>query len=115
MQSLMSAPLGHCFRLVTMGSGVRWGRREVCIVFMLSRLLKVRWLELSVRYVLSGPFLSCCSVHGGHGMLTSSTKIVHAGKRLCLLTGIMKREKDGQVVATCEHNKYNIDIEESKM
>ena len=61
------------------------------------------------------PFLSCCSVHGGHGMLTSSTKIVHAGKRLCLLTGIMKREKDGQVVATCEHNKYNIDIEESKM
>jgi hypothetical protein len=112
VQSSMSAPLGHCFRLVTMGSGVRWGRREVCIVFMLSRLLKVRWLELSARYVLSFPVVQCI---GGHGMLTSSTKIVHAGKRLCLLTGIMKREKDGQVVATCEHNKYNIDIEESKM
>lgn len=42
-------------------------------------------------------------------------KIVHAGKRLCLLTGIMKREKDGAIVATCEHNKYNIDVDESKM
>lgn len=42
-------------------------------------------------------------------------KIVHAGKRLCLLTGIMKREKDGAIVATCEHNKYNIDADESKM
>ncbi|EMF16251.1 Thioesterase/thiol ester dehydrase-isomerase [Sphaerulina musiva SO2202] len=42
-------------------------------------------------------------------------RIVHAGKRLCLLTGIMKREKDGAIVATCEHNKYNIDADESKM
>lgn len=42
-------------------------------------------------------------------------RIVHAGKRLCLLTGIMKREKDGAIVATCEHNKYNIDADDSKM
>ncbi|CAK1354133.1 unnamed protein product [Cercospora beticola] len=46
-------------------------------------------------------------------VVTVECQIVHAGKRLCLLTGIMKREKDGSVVATCEHNKYNIDLDES--
>lgn len=42
-------------------------------------------------------------------------QIVHAGKRLCLLKGTMKREKDGAVVATCEHNKYNIDADDARM
>lgn len=38
-------------------------------------------------------------------------QIVHAGKRLCLIKGVMKRERDGAVIATCEQNKYNIDAE----
>jgi acyl-coenzyme A thioesterase 13 len=48
-------------------------------------------------------------------ILSFPLQIVHAGRRLCLLTGIMRREKDGAVVATCEHNKYNVDAEDSKM
>ncbi len=37
-------------------------------------------------------------------MLVES-EVVHAGKRLCSLTGVMKRERDGAVMATCEHGK----------
>ncbi|CAK1354131.1 unnamed protein product [Cercospora beticola] len=60
-------------------------------------------VECQVRVLLFPPW----------NIADSCFQIVHAGKRLCLLTGIMKREKDGSVVATCEHNKYNIDLDES--
>jgi hypothetical protein len=33
------------------------------------------------------------------------SEVVHAGKRLCSLKGVMKRESDGAVMATCEHGK----------
>ncbi|KAI9054615.1 hypothetical protein LZ554_001768 [Drepanopeziza brunnea f. sp. 'monogermtubi'] len=36
-------------------------------------------------------------------------EVVHAGKRLCSLKGSMKRERDGAVMATCEHGKVSID------
>lgn len=32
-------------------------------------------------------------------------EVVQAGKRLCFLRGVMKREKDGAIISTCEHNK----------
>ena len=36
-------------------------------------------------------------------------EVVHAGKRLCSLVGVMKRESDGAVLCTCEHGKVSID------
>ena len=41
-------------------------------------------------------------------------QIVHAGRRLCLLKGVLKREKDGAVISTCEHQKYNVDADFAK-
>ncbi|RQM07928.1 hypothetical protein DH86_00000811 [Scytalidium sp. 3C] len=35
--------------------------------------------------------------------------VVHAGKRLCTLKGVMKRKRDGAVMAICEHGKASID------
>lgn len=33
--------------------------------------------------------------------------IVQIGKTMCLLQGVMKRERDGALISTCEQNKYN--------
>jgi uncharacterized protein (TIGR00369 family) len=35
--------------------------------------------------------------------------ITQAGQNLCALRGVIRRERDGTVLATCEHNKVNID------
>lgn len=40
-------------------------------------------------------------------------EIVNIGKKLCMLKGIMRRQEDNAVLATCEHGKFNIDPEES--
>ncbi|KAH8804995.1 putative acyl-coenzyme A thioesterase 13, partial [Xylogone sp. PMI_703] len=40
-------------------------------------------------------------------------EVVHAGKRLCALKGVMKRKRDGAVLAICEHGKASIDPEVS--
>lgn len=36
-------------------------------------------------------------------------EIVHVGKSLALLKGVLKRKRDGAVISTCEHNKAFVD------
>ncbi|QIW97407.1 hypothetical protein AMS68_002925 [Peltaster fructicola] len=64
---------------------------------------KGQWLEgggvsrtLNVTYLRPAP-------EGERVLL--ECEVVHAGKRLCLLRGVMKRERDGAIISTCEHNK----------
>ncbi|CAK4034684.1 hypothetical protein CBER1_05128 [Lecanosticta acicola] len=38
-------------------------------------------------------------------------EIIHCGKRMALLKGTLLRESDRAVIATCEHNKFNVDAE----
>lgn len=33
-------------------------------------------------------------------------EVIQIGKRLAVLRGVMKREKDGVLLATCQHDKY---------
>ncbi|KAK5132064.1 hypothetical protein LTR08_000401 [Meristemomyces frigidus] len=40
-------------------------------------------------------------------MLLLECVIVHAGKSLCLLKGTLMRERDGAIISTCEHNKFD--------
>lgn len=42
-------------------------------------------------------------------------EVVHAGKRLCALKGVMKRESDGAILTSCEHGKVSIDPEVGKL
>lgn len=44
-------------------------------------------------------------------MVRLECEIVHAGKRLALIIGRIVRERDGAVISTCEHNKYNVDAD----
>lgn len=41
-------------------------------------------------------------------------EILQVGKRLSSLKGVMKRKKDGAIMATCEHGKFNTDPPASK-
>lgn len=47
----------------------------------------------------------------GDKEIDHSKQIVHAGKRLALIIGRIVRERDGAVISTCEHNKYNVDAD----
>ena len=42
--------------------------------------------------------------------VTLECTVVHAGRRLCTITGTMRNEK-GDVMAICEHGKVSIDPE----
>jgi len=44
----------------------------------------------------------------GEGVLIEC-EVVQAGARVCTLRGTMRRERDGEVLAVCEHGKMNID------
>ena len=48
-------------------------------------------------------------------VLLMECEIVHAGKRLCLIKGVLLRERDRAIISTCEHNKYNNDPEVAKV
>ena len=41
-------------------------------------------------------------------MLVES-EVISAGKRLCAIKGVMRRESNGEILAICEHGKVSID------
>lgn len=45
------------------------------------------------------------------GTLVFDIQTVNVGKRLALLKGVLKREKDGAIISTCEHQMYNVDAD----
>ena len=51
----------------------------------------------------------------GVGCADWRMKIVHAGKKLCLIKAVLMREKDRAIISTCEHQKYNIDADAPKL
>lgn len=68
-----------------------------------STLDKGQWMEgggvsrtLNVTYLRPAPI---------DEKVLCECEVVHAGKRLCFLRSTMRREKDGAVISTCEHNK----------
>lgn len=68
------------------------------------------WAFAGVTRTLSVTYIR--PIPAGEEILIES-EVVHAGKRLCTIKGIMRRKKDGAVMATCEHGKVSIDPETS--
>jgi len=74
--------------------------------------LNAQWAFSGVSRTLTVTYIR--PVPEGERVLVES-EVVHAGKRLCSIKGVMKRERDGAVMATCEHGKVSIDPEVSKL
>jgi len=60
------------------------------------------WVNGGVSRVLSVSYLR--PAPQGEDLLLEC-EVTHVGKTLALLRGTLKRERDGAVVSTCEHNK----------
>lgn len=47
-------------------------------------------------------------VEAGEKVVVES-EVVSAGKRLCVIKGALRRERNGEVLAICEHGKVSVD------
>lgn len=72
----------------------------------------LQWAYAGVSRTLSVTYIRPIAI--GEEILIEST-VVHAGKRLATMTGVMSRKSDGAVMATCEHGKVSIDPEVAKI
>ncbi|TVY14461.1 Acyl-coenzyme A thioesterase 13 [Lachnellula arida] len=103
----------HCNRLGNMHGGCTATIFDICTTCALAPIAKEGfWAYSGVTRTLSVTYLR--PIPEGETVLIEA-EVVHAGKRLCALKGVMKRESDGAVLTTCEHGKASIDPEVSKL
>ncbi|KAM0719688.1 hypothetical protein Q7P37_003819 [Cladosporium fusiforme] len=87
---------------------------DVCTTFCLGPLARAPdfWVTFGVSRSLQVSFLRPAAEGE---MLVMECETVDVGKRLALLKGVLKREKDGAVVSTCEHLVFNSDAGAAKL
>ncbi|TVY37625.1 Acyl-coenzyme A thioesterase [Lachnellula subtilissima] len=103
----------HCNRLGNLHGGCTATIFDICTTCALAPIAKEGfWAYAGVTRTLSVTYLR--PIPEGETVLIEA-EVVHAGKRLCALKGVMKRESDGAVLTTCEHGKASIDPEVSKL
>lgn len=64
------------------------------------------WSYLGVSRTLNVTYLRPIPV--GEKILIAC-ELMGAGQTMCTVRGVMTRQSDGAVLATCEHGKYNVD------
>jgi acyl-coenzyme A thioesterase 13 len=97
----------HCNRLGNLHGGCISTIFDFCTTSALCPIAKPGfWAFAGVSRTLNVTYIRPAPV--GERVLVVS-EVVHAGKRLCSLKGVMKRESDGAVMAVCEHGKVSID------
>lgn len=110
----ITALISHsCNRLNNLHGGCTSTIFDVCTTTALAPIAKPGfWAFAGVSRTLNVTYLR--PAPEGTKLIIES-EVVHAGKRLCALKGVMKRESDGAVIAICEHGKASIDPEVSKI
>ena len=118
--SASSKPVGHvvfeftvgasnCNRLGNLHGGCTATLFDICTTIALAPIAKPGfWAYAGVTRTLSLTYLRPMGL--GEEIVIES-EVVHAGKRLCMIKGTMKRKSDGAITATCEHGKASIDPE----
>lgn len=64
------------------------------------------WLDGGTSRVLTVNYLRPASLGE---MLLCECEVTHVGKRMAMTRGLLKRERDGAIVSTCEHNKATVE------
>jgi acyl-coenzyme A thioesterase 13 len=97
----------HCNRLGSLHGGCISTIFDLCTTSALCPIAKPGfWAFAGVSRTLNVTYIRPAPV--GERVLVVS-EVVHAGKMLCSLKGVMKRESDGAVIAICEHGKVSVD------
>ncbi|PBP15288.1 thioesterase superfamily protein, partial [Diplocarpon rosae] len=97
----------HCNRLGNLHGGCTSTIFDFCTTAALAPIARPGfWVFAGVSRTLNVTYLRPIPV--GERVLVAC-EVVHAGQRLCALKGTMRREKDGKVLAICEHGKVSID------
>ncbi|KAI6712749.1 hypothetical protein PZA11_002042 [Diplocarpon coronariae] len=97
----------HCNRLGNLHGGCSSTIFDFCTTAALAPIAQPGfWVFAGVSRTLNVTYIRPIPV--GERVLVEC-EVVHAGKRLCSLKGTMRSEKDGKVLATCEHGKVSVD------
>jgi uncharacterized protein (TIGR00369 family) len=101
----------HTNRLGNLHGGCTATLFDICTTVALAPIAKPGfWAYAGVTRTLNVTYLRPM-VEGEEIIL--ECEVVHAGKRLCTIKGMMKRKSDGAITAICEHGKASIDPEVS--
>jgi len=99
----------HCNRIRNLHGGAAATLFDFCTTMALAPLARPGfWRLLGVSRTLAVTYLR--PVPEGAAVLVES-EVVAVGRRLATVRGVLRREDDGVVCATCEHGKFNTDPE----
>ncbi|KAH7328322.1 putative thioesterase family protein [Stachybotrys elegans] len=103
----------HCNIMSNLHGGIAATLFDICTSLALTLVARPGFWErigvsrnLSVNYIRPAPLGAEILIEG---------EIVHVGKKLAALRGVMKRRSDGAVLSTCTHDKANSDPDTSKL
>lgn len=99
----------HCNRLQNLHGGCAATVFDYCTTLPLCLVNKPGfWQFMGVSRTLNVTYLRPAPV--GEELLVEC-EILQIGKKMATLKGTMRRKRDGQITAICEHGKFNIDPE----
>ena len=103
----------HCNRLGNLHGGCAATLFDLCTTVPLALVNRPGfWSWMGVSRTLNVTYLR--PVARGEQVLIEG-EVVQAGRQLCTLAGRIRRRSDGQVMAVCEHGKFNVDPPAGKL
>lgn len=102
---LLTIQREHCNNMGTLHGGCTATLFDICTTLPLAFITRPGyWDMLGVSRTLSISYLSAARV--GDEVVVEC-EILQVGKKLAAIKGVMRKKKDGKIIATCEHGKYS--------